>query len=88
MSIVNILNGKHDEDEEIALGMPDSSEAQSLERHVDRCAMRYRLFTSRLKSQGKDVTHIKLILYGIAVWLLATSPFAQDMLKRLMGVAP
>lgn len=84
---IRIFNGRHDDDdEELMLGIPDSSEAQSIERHVERCAMRYRLFTSKLRSHGDSVKRIEYILYGVAIWLLATSPFAQDMLKRLLGM--
>lgn len=86
MTNISVLNRRgDDEDDDLMLGTPDAAEAASLDRHVERCAMRYRLFTRRLKSHGDAVKRIEYILYGVAVWLGATSPIAQDMLKRLLG---
>lgn len=85
MANIFVRNGNHHDDDDIALGIPDESEATDLNRHVDRCAMRYRMFTSKLKMHGDSVKRIEYILYGVAIWLLATSPFAQDMLRRLLG---
>lgn len=59
--------------EEIALGTPDISEAKSLEHHVDRCALRYKMFTKRLTVQGDDLNLIKNILFGLLGFEVVTN---------------
>lgn len=73
-----IFNRSSMEEDEIRLGTPDLSEAQSLERHVDRCAMRYRMFTKRLQDQSGAIKRIELVAYGLAIYALATSGLARD----------
>lgn len=69
----------------MALGTPDLSEAQSLERHVDRCAMRYRMFSKRLISQGKAVRRVELIVYVLLAWTLLTSEPARNVFKIIIS---
>lgn len=83
MVSIFVSQGRRLDDEEADLGMPDASEAQNLERHVDRCAMRYRMFTRRMSLQGKSIRRIELIAYGVAIWLLATSTWAQQAFRVL-----
>lgn len=66
------------------LGTPDLAEAKDLERHVDRCAMRYRLFTKRLKSQGAQISRIELLIYGVAIYTLATGGPIHDFVKAAL----
>lgn len=66
---------------EIALGTPDITEAKSLEHHVDRCAIRYKMFTKRLAGQGDDINLIKNLLFGLVGWVLITSKQAQDVFE-------
>lgn len=73
MSILN-WNGSGLTDEEVMLGQPDRTEAKSLPHHVERCAMRYRLFTKRQASQGADIAQIKWLTIGLLAAVLITSP--------------
>jgi hypothetical protein len=80
MASLFIFNRSTSDDDEIRLGVPDLSEAQSLERHVDRCAMRYRMFTKRMIDQGNAIKRIELLAYGIILYFVLTSPIAKDVL--------
>ena len=66
-------------EEEIQLGTPDSTEARSLPHHVERCAMRYRLFTKRQAAQGQDLVQIKYMVLGLIGVMLITSPQIRAM---------
>lgn len=66
-------------DAEIALGTPDASEAKSLVHHVDRCALRYKMFTKRLATQGSDINLIKNLLWVVIGFLLVTSTQFQTL---------
>lgn len=77
------FNRSPDEEDEILLGTPDMSEAQSLERHVDRCAMRYRMFTKRLRNQSGSIKRIEIAAYGVLIWIVATSEPAREAAKFL-----
>lgn len=87
-----IFNGDRGlSDAEVALGTPDASEAQSLVHHVDRCALRYKMFTRRLAIQGDDLNLVKNLLYGIIGFLFVTNQqfqhalgFIADHLKDLL----
>lgn len=63
------------------LGTPDEAEAKDLARHVDRCALRYRLFTKRLRSQGSQISRIELILYAVGIYVMASGGPVHDFLK-------
>jgi hypothetical protein len=82
LSILNRRSDK-DDDEEAALGTPDQSEADNLNRHVERCALRYRMFTGRLARQGKDISQVKVLMYLLAAFILATSHPAQQLFSFL-----
>lgn len=84
MASLFIFNRSSLEEEEMSLGTPDLSEAQSLERHVDRCAMRYRLFTKRISSLSGSVKRLEIIGYGILVFLFVTSPVARDVVEFIL----
>ena len=71
------------EDEGVDLGVPDEAEATDLNRHVERCAMRYRLFTGKLSRQGKDISQVKMLLYILGAFILATSHPAQELFQFL-----
>lgn len=75
-AVVSILNwnGPGLTEEEVMLGTPDNTEARSLPHHVERCAMRYRLFTKRQASQGRDIAQTKWLTVGLLGAVLITSP--------------
>lgn len=77
-------SGGSDPEEEMRLGTPDAAEAVDLARHVDRCALRYRLFTKRLRTQGSQISRIELILYGVAIYVMASGGPVHDFLKGLI----
>lgn len=80
-----IFNRGEDPEEEMRLGTPDEAEAKDLTRHVDRCAMRYRLFTKRLRSQGTQISRIEWLLYGVAAYILGFSGGpVHDFLKGML----
>lgn len=83
-----VTNGRSngDDDQETALGVPDQAEATDLNRHVERCAMRYRLFTGRLALQSRDIAQVKIILYGLALFIVATSHPAQQLFSFLANL--
>lgn len=68
-------------DEEVALAMPDASEAKSLPRHIERCGMRFKLFASRQSQQGSDIVTIKYMLVGLIVAVVITSPQVRDFIE-------
>lgn len=78
-----IFNGQGLSDDEVALGTPDITEARNLEHHVERCAMRYRLFTRRQASQGNDIAQIKYMLLGMLALMVITSPQIRGILEYL-----
>lgn len=85
MANLFVFNGATDDSEaEVQLGTPDDSEAQNLGRHVDRCAMRYRLFTKRLRLQGSQISRIEFILYGVAIYVMASGGPVHDFIKELI----
>lgn len=74
-----IFNGDRGLSEaEVALGTPDIAEARSLEHHVDRCALRYKMFTKRLAVQGDDLNLIKNMLFVLIGFLLITNKEFQS----------
>lgn len=73
MGSIFVWNRGEDPEEEMRLGTPDEAEAKDLARHVDRCALRYRLFTKRLRSQGTQISRIEWLLYGVAAYILGFS---------------
>lgn len=75
-----IFNGGRVTDEEVALATPDLSEAKSLSRHVERCALRYKLFTKRQAAQGDELGQIKLILLLVGSYLVLVSEPARNTL--------
>lgn len=84
-SIFVFNSSKEAESDEILLGTPDISEAQSLERHVDRCAMRYRMFSRRLIQQGRSLSRVEIILYALIGWTLLTSSAARSALEFVLA---
>lgn len=73
-----IFNGRGPTEEEIALGTPDLSEAKSLPRHVEKCALRYRIFTRRQAEQSQDITQVKYMMVVLSFLVLITSPQIRD----------
>lgn len=73
-------------DEEIALGTPDMSEAKSLKHHVERCAMRYRMFTKRQATQGSDLVQIKYMMLGLIGAIAATSQQMREVVAWALKV--
>lgn len=86
MSSIFVFNsgGDSDSEEEMRLGTPDASEAKDLERHVDRCATRYKLFTKRLRAQGSQISRIELLLYGVGIYVMASGGPVHDFIKELI----
>jgi hypothetical protein len=78
-----IFNGGEISDEEVQLSMPDASEAKNLNRHVERCAMRYKLFTKRQASQGQDIIQIKYMMIGLIAIVFLTAPQVRPLLDWL-----
>jgi hypothetical protein len=78
---LSIWNGRSDDrdDGEVELGVPDQAEAKDLNRHVDRCAMRYRIFTSRLLRQGRAIGRVEFLVYLLIAFTLATSNPAHQL---------
>ena len=73
-------------DDETALGTPDLSEAQNLPHHVERCAMRYRLFTQRLSDQGQAIGRVELMIMALIAFTTLTSQPFRDLLIFLKGI--
>lgn len=73
-------------DEEVMLGTPDQTEARSLPHHVERCAMRYRLFTKRQASQGQDIAQIKWLTIGLLAAVLITSPQVRAIVEFIAKI--
>lgn len=73
MASVFIFNGgtSTGEDED-TLGVPDVSEAHDLERHVERCALRYRLLRREQKQQNKLLRQGLFLLYALIVYSLVS----------------
>ena len=87
MASIFVFNrSNRSDDDEILLGTPDMAEAQSLERHVERCAMRYRLFSRRLIEQGKSVTQIKVLVYILLAVVLLSSKPAMEVFKTVLAL--
>lgn len=88
VSIFNWNGGtlSDDSDDEVMLGTPDSTEAQSLPHHVERCAMRYRLFTRRQATQGADIAQIKYMILGLIGIMLITSPQIRAMAEWISKI--
>lgn len=84
MASIFVLNRQTREDE-ADLGAPDESEADDLKHHVGRCALRFRFLARGQGAQATRLQRIEVILFGIAIWLFATSPMAHDMIKKVMG---
>jgi len=76
-----IFNGRGPTEEEIALGTPDLSEAKSLPRHVEKCALRYRIFTRRQAEQGQDIAQIKYMVVALILAIFLTSPQLREFLS-------
>lgn len=73
-------------DEEVALGTPDQTEAKSLPHHVERCALRYRLFTKRQAQQGQDIAQIKWLTIGLLAAVLITSPQVRAIFEAVTKI--
>lgn len=80
-----IFNGssKAENDQETVLGLPDDSEAKDLVRHVDRCSMRYKLLRATQLAQGSSISQIKFLIYGLILFVVATSHPAQELWQFL-----
>jgi len=83
VSIFNLGRSNGNDEQEMDLGTPDQAEAQDLNRHVERCAMRYRMFTGKLGRQSKDIAQVKILLYLLGAFILATSHPAQELFQFL-----
>ena len=89
--IFNGDRGERDDGEDVILGMPDISEVESNARHVERCALRYKMFSGRLRMHGKRLARIEMLIYGLFVYVVASSPVGASILKSIIsgfGVAP
>lgn len=76
-----IWNGAGPTEEEITLGTPDESEARDLTRHVEKCALRYRIFTRRQAAQGQDISQIKYMILALIAVIVITSPQVRTLLE-------
>ena len=83
LSIFNRGASGDGDDQEVALGVPDEAEAKDLVRHVERCAMRFRFFTSKLRNQSADIRQVKFLIYGLCIFILITSHPAQELFQFL-----
>lgn len=88
LPFIQIIGGGGDSDDELNLGTPDESEAHDLVRHVGRCALRYRLLTKRLRSQGSQINRIEYILYGLAIYALASVGPVHDFAVSVIKAIP
>jgi hypothetical protein len=80
-----IFNSRVSSDE-TALGTPDLSEAKSLPHHVERCAMRYRLFTQRLSEQGQAIGRVEMMIIGLILFTTITSQPFRDIIIFVKGI--
>ncbi len=71
-------------DDEVALSMPDLSEAKSLPRHIERCGMRYKLMVNRQAQQGDDIVAIKYMLIVLIILAVVESQQARDVISWVM----
>lgn len=61
------------EDDEIKLGEPDLTEAESLPVHVTKCAKRYRVTIRRINRLDRSVNRATLILLVTLSWVVLSS---------------
>lgn len=83
---IQITNGGGDSDDELNLGTPDDSEAHDLVRHVSRCALRYRLLTRRLATQGSKLNRIEYIAWGVLAYGLGSVGPVHDFIIGIWRV--
>jgi hypothetical protein len=77
--------GERGDDEEIALGAPDTAEREDLARHVDRCAMRYRLISLRQRTMNNGLRRVELLVWGIGIIIFLTSGPGSKAVSLLFG---
>lgn len=73
------------EADEIALGLPDKAEEGDLARHVEKCALRYRMLMVRQKEIIRGNQRMELVLWVIVAAIVLTS-HVPDKLFGLLGV--
>lgn len=77
--LVSIFNVGGLSEDEMALATPDITEARSLPRHVERCAMRFRLLAKGQAALGR--TQVVIIVMG--AYLVAVSDPARALFSVL-----
>lgn len=80
----NIFQGRGLNEDEITLGTPDDAEAKNLKHHTAKCAMRFRMFSSKLSEQAQDVQQIKIILLLVGGYLILVSEPAKGVLGLVL----
>jgi hypothetical protein len=70
-------DGAGDSDEDITLGTPDASEEKDLTRHVERCALRYRMFRGAQRRQAVAIGRVQIMLYVVLVLLVLSNPLVD-----------
>lgn len=83
MQLFVFNDGAGDSDEDIALGTPDTSEEKDLAHHVERCALRYRMFRGAQKRQTIAINRVQLMLWIVLAVLAVSNPVAQWVFQRL-----
>jgi len=83
-SIFNLGRGDYDpQDDE--LGMPDKSETTDLDRHVTRCALRYRELRKSQNGSENRLRRIEIAGLILVVVLIAYNPLVHDFVKHFLG---